>query len=497
MSTSRLTQPRHGNDLPAHLPAVLDLFGRNTFWLWVDRGVLSVGTLLAGLILVRYLGPHDYGLYSVALSVGVLTASVADIGLTRYAARTVAAFPEEGSDILAAGLLLSGFVLLGQLAALAIAAIFGKWFPVCLCAGLILGNLQRTATLAATFLTAELRSQRLLAASVLARAGTIAVIGVVAWQDLSVRAMLLASTVIWLPVVAIRLWQVRNHFPARRQWKWKTVRDTGTRAWPFFSYSLTQIGYEQLSIVCFSLVATQEQVGQFAAAAVIANVFPQWTFASADALLPVMTRLFEARRIDELLAVGQRILDVLMILSVPVVVLLGVFAPQVCGVLGSRFTASAVALRILAGRSFFSVLAGLFGEGFVTASNRMKDRRNALAKVLLLLVVLTVVLGHVWGIAGAAMALLAGSFVMLVQYIRISTGIGLRLNWASGLGPCLFAGLAMLGASIAFSRLFEWIFASALAITVYFGALAVVQRRQLASAWRTLRESMSGALAIP
>jgi len=492
-----LAQPSHGNDLPAHLPALLDLFGRNTFWLWMDRGVLSVGTLLAGLILVRYLGPHDYGLYSVALSIGVLTASVADIGLTRYAARTVAASPEEGSGILAAGLFVSAFVLLGQLGALAIASLLGNWFAVCLCTGLILGNLQRTATLAATFLTAELRSQRLLAGSVVARAGSIAVIGVVAWQHLSVRAALLASTLIWLPVVATRLWQIRHHFPTTQQWNWKTVWGVGSRAWPFFSYSLTQIGYEQVSIACFSLVATQEQVGQFAAAAVIANVFPQWTFASSDALLPVMTRLFEARRIGELLSVGQRVLDVLLILSLPVVVLLGVFAPEVCGVLGTRFAASALALRILAGRSFFSVLAGLFGEGLVTASNHMKDRTKALAKVLLLLVVLTLVLGQVWGVAGAAAALLVSSFVMLVQYMRISAGIGLRLNWASGLGPCLVAGLAMLGASIAFSRSLEWMLAGAVALAVYFGVLGVVNSRQLTSAWRTLRECMSGALALP
>jgi len=496
MPTATQPIPAARPDLPANTSAILGIFGRSTLWIWVDRGLLSIGTLLAGLFLVRYLGPADFGHYSVALSAGVLVAVVMDLGFTRYAARAVAASPEEGSDILAAGLLLSGFVFLGQLAALVIAAILGKWFATCLCAGLILGNLQRTATLAGTLLTAELRSQSVLPGSVLARAGTIGVIGVVAWQHLSVRAALLASTVIWFPVIAIRLWQVRNHFPTRRQWSWKTVRGVGGRAWPFFSYSLTQIGYEQISIACFSLVATQEEVGQFAAAAVIANVFPQWTFASSDALLPVMTRLFEARRTNELLLIGQRILDVLLILSVPVVVLLGVFAPEVCGVLGSRFAASAVALRILAGRSFFSVLGGLFGEGFVTASNRMKDRRNALARVLLLLVVSTVVLGHVWGIAGAAMALLAGSFLLLVQYVRISAGIGLRLCWAPALGPCVLGGLAMLGASIAFSRSLGWIIASALAILVYFGVLALVKPRLLNSAWRTLRECMSGAMAI-
>ena len=48
------------------------MLGRNTFWLWLDMGALRIGGLLAGFFLIRYFGPHDFGLYSTAMAVGFL-----------------------------------------------------------------------------------------------------------------------------------------------------------------------------------------------------------------------------------------------------------------------------------------------------------------------------------------------------------------------------------------------------------------------------------------
>jgi len=87
--------------LPSQRSAILGMLGRNTFWLWLDMGALRIGGLLAGFFLIRYFGPHDFGLYSTAMAVGFLVNALSDLGLTRYTARAVSADHREGPPILA------------------------------------------------------------------------------------------------------------------------------------------------------------------------------------------------------------------------------------------------------------------------------------------------------------------------------------------------------------------------------------------------------------
>src|SRR5258708_38924375 len=94
-----------GSGLPSERAAILRIFGKNTFWLWLDLGALRIGSLLAGFFLSRYLGPDDFGLYSTAIAVGFLVNAVSDLGLTRYTARAVAADASEGTPILTLTLL--------------------------------------------------------------------------------------------------------------------------------------------------------------------------------------------------------------------------------------------------------------------------------------------------------------------------------------------------------------------------------------------------------
>src|SRR6266446_8007397 len=89
-----------GSGLPSERAAILRIFGKNTFWLWLDLGALRIGSLLAGFFLIRYLGPNGFGLYSTAIAVGFLVNAVSDLGLTRYSARAVAAHASEGPPIL-------------------------------------------------------------------------------------------------------------------------------------------------------------------------------------------------------------------------------------------------------------------------------------------------------------------------------------------------------------------------------------------------------------
>src|SRR6266478_6775677 len=157
--------------LPTERAAILGIFAKNTFWLWLDLGALRIGSLLAGFFLIRYLGPNGFGLYSTAIAVGFLVNAVSDLGLTRYTARAVAANSAEGPPILSLSLLTTAVFAVLEVAGLLIALLTGHPRAAAICAGLVLNNLEGTAILCSAMLTANLRSRQILSGSVI---GTIA-----------------------------------------------------------------------------------------------------------------------------------------------------------------------------------------------------------------------------------------------------------------------------------------------------------------------------------
>jgi len=471
--------------LPAVTAAILRILGRNTFWLWIDLGALRIGTMLAGLFLIRYFGPTNFGVYSTALAAGWIANSVVDLGLTRYAARAVAATLDEARPILALSLFTTAVSCALEVIVLIFALRLGHWQIACLAAGFVLCNLEGTASLCSSILTAELRSRAILPGSVLGALSLVILTAIVIWLHLSVLTMLIALCFKSLFVLTLRLWQLRQHWPTLA--RWTAFRRVARDAFPFFSYNLTQVGYGKVAILCFGLVAPPEQVGWFAAAFVLSDVIPQWSYASSGALLPVWTRLFENGRIEEMVSLRQRLLDILLFASIPVWLSLALFAPEVCALLGSRYVASAPVLRIVACRSVLAVLDGFLGHGFLVAVNRLKERQVALSWSLILLATLSTLFGYLWGAVGVALGLLISDAALILQYLRITSRIGMRIEWPS-ITPSFFAGAIMVICALTIPQQIPFPLKLSTAFLAYLIALLLLSKDRLLGAGRTLQE---------
>jgi PST family polysaccharide transporter len=475
------------NSLPAESGAILRILGRNTFWLWIDLGALRIGTMLAGLFLIRYFGPANFGVYSTALAAGWIANSVVDIGLTRYAARAVSATVAEARPILALSLFTTVISCVLEIVALIVALQLGHWQAACLAAGFVLCNLEGTASLCSSILTADLRSRAILPGSVLGALGLVILTVIVIWLHLSVLTMLIALCFKSLLVLSLRLWQLQPHWPGRNDYRWSAFLRVARDALPYFSYNLTQVGYGKIAILCFGLVAPQEQVGWFAAAFVLSDVIPQWSYASSGALLPVWTRMFENGRTEEMVNLRQRLLDILLFASIPVWLALALFAPEVCGMLGSKYIPSAPVLRIVASRSVLAVLDGFLGHGFLIAVNRLKERQKALSLSLVLLAALSTLFGYLWGAIGVAVGLFISDAVLVLQYLRITSRIGMRIEWPS-IAPTFLAGVTMVALALAIPQQMHLLLKLPIVIFVYLVALILLSKDRLLEAGRTLQE---------
>lgn len=466
--------------------SALGIFGRNTLWLWVDRGALKVGTMLAGLFLVRYLGPTNFGIFSIALATGYIANAILDLGLTRYAARIVAAVPEEGRPILALSLFVTSVSAAAEAVLVFILARHGHWYAACLCTGLIVCNVEGTNGLCSFMLTADLRSRAVIPGSLLSASCLIALAVLVIRWRLSLFFLLAGLTVRAFLVLAARLSQLRKFHPNRQDWRFEEARRVAKEAWPFFSYSLTELAYGQIPVLCLTLVASKENVGFFAAAKTVIAVLPQLAWASTDALLPVITRLHEAGHHNETNVLRQQLLDLFFLLTVPIVVLLSMFAPEICALLGPRFLPAAPTLRITSFWAMLLVLEGL-GGAFLVAANLIKQRRNLFACAAVALSLLTLSLGHFWGAQGAAIAAIAAHGLLLCGYLYTLLKAGFKLSAGRAVWGSLAAGLAMMIATPHPARALVLFYAPPVALAVYLLVFILIARKAFLEACNTLR----------
>jgi O-antigen/teichoic acid export membrane protein len=485
-------QPRlGGSGLPSERAAILRIFGKNTFWLWLDLGALRIGSLLAGFFLIRYLGPNDFGLYSTAIAVGFLVNAVSDLGLTRYTARAVAADASEGPPILTLTLLTTVLFALLEVAGLLFALLTGHSRIAAICAGLVINNFEGTSILCSAMLTAKLRSRQILPGSVVSTVALIVLSAMVIILRLPVVTFLILAMFRSLSVLLIRLWQLRDLLPALHLKSTRKLRIVIRSAWPFFCYNITQVSYSRLSIVCFGLVAPESMVGIFSAAFVLSDVVPQWSYAMSGALLPLWTRLFESDRNTELLELRESLLDLILLLCVPAAIAISIFAPEICALLGSRFASSTLVLRILAYRILLSVVDGFLGHGFLIAINRVRERQRAQTYALVLLGILTLLLGKIWGPTGAAWALFIADAALILQYLSILSRLKLRLS-SNVLLPSFLAGGAMAAVTLFFKPDTVAAASMLLGVLTYGALLLLVWRARLMGAGRTLRHCLSG-----
>src|SRR5215467_15981753 len=224
--------------LPSQRAAILGMLGRNTFWLWLDMGALRIGGLLAGFFLIRYFGPHDFGLYSTAMAVGFLVNALSDLGLTRYTARAVSADRREGPPVLAVTYLSTAVFAVLELVALVIALTRGSTAAAVIIAGLLVNNFEGSAILCSAMLNATLRARFILPGSVISTLCLVTFATLVILLHLPVLTFVLLSCGRSLLVFLVRLWQVRDLWPNAAAWSAQKLRETIRSAWPYFAYNI-------------------------------------------------------------------------------------------------------------------------------------------------------------------------------------------------------------------------------------------------------------------
>jgi O-antigen/teichoic acid export membrane protein len=386
--------------------------------------MLGIG-LVSIAVITRYLGPDDYGRYTLALTYMQLFAVLADVGLFTIVVRDISRDPSRTEELVGNTLTLR---LLLSAAVIALAAAISLLLPydpdvrtAIVLAGLplLFGMLNSTFV---TVLQSRLRMGRAVVGDVLGRAVGLGAVGLVAALDLGFYAVMGAAAAGALATAVTTMLLTRPLARVRFRADRATWRVLLRTALPLGLALAVNELYFRADTLIISLYEPYEQVGLYTLAyrmleltLVFGTVFLTTTF-------PLLSQAVasdepRARRTIQLSA------DLFVVLGAPLVAGGLAVAPELVELAaGDDFEDAATPLRILLAAGALAWLNGVFGYALIAKERQMSALWLNLS-ALAFNVGLNLLLVPRYGIVVAAavtvaseVLILAGSYVLMRRY---------------------------------------------------------------------------------
>ena len=242
------------------------LVAANTAVQIAGKGVTLAIGLASIAIVTRYLGPDDYGRYTLALTYIQLFGVLADVGLFTIVVREISRRPERTERLVGNTIVLR---LLLAVAAIAVAALVSLVLPydrdtrlAILIAGIpLLFGMLNTSFVAV--LQARLRMERAVVGDVVGRAVSLAALGVVVALDLGFFAVLGTAAVGALATAVVTVLLTRRLVPLRPRIEPRVWRRLLVTALPLGVALAVNELYFRADTVIISLYEPYDQVGLY------------------------------------------------------------------------------------------------------------------------------------------------------------------------------------------------------------------------------------------
>jgi O-antigen/teichoic acid export membrane protein len=394
----------------------------------IRGGIVRVGGYAAGAllsvvsaaVLLRHLGVAQTGSYITVLALSAVVAGLTDLGLSALGARELTI--RSGAERAHAMRTLLGMRVLatstGIVVAVAFAAAVG-YAPVLVAGtaiasvGVLLGGIQlqlatslqstmRLGTLTVVELGRQVLSCVLIVIAVVLGAGLLTFVAL--------------TTVCALATLVVTAWLVRGDVPMHPSFELSALRSLLRETGVFSAAVAAHVLYFRAAIIAVSLLATAEQLGNFAAAYRVVDVLIVLPVLAVSSAFPILARA--ARDDATRLAYGiSRLFDAALVLGAWIALVLGLGAPiTIAIVAGPDFALAADVLTVQS-----AVLATAFvGAVLGYAMLALGLYRAALvvnASAFMVGTVLVVVLVRTYGAIGGAAATVAGELVLILLSI--------------------------------------------------------------------------------
>ncbi|MEX2123283.1 MAG: oligosaccharide flippase family protein [Woeseia sp.] len=392
---------------------------RNSIALFAVAAMAKGVGLIIAIIVARYLGAETLGVYAVLMALTMLFEIVAPMGQQDVLVRAVARAP--------------GSMLRFWIESSVTTFIFAALFSLCLAAGGRALSLEPDVMLAVDVVAISLpfgalsmvvqavfqgleRMKFLTLATFFGRIGGLATLIVMLELGAGVYAAFvgrLVFHVLTLGILAVVLVGYARSSGAAPDWRLtpRYLAENTIAAFPFAGQRILAEAAIRSSVLVLPLLLTMHSVGLFDAAdrirQTIASIIPIVMLA----IMPAFSRVFRdsRERAAELVTYTMKFL---LIAIFPMAFLVAAASPAIIRLLyGSGYESSATVLQIVIWSQVFMAADMVFKQAMIGSDNEKAMLWRSAASVVLQLS-LTVILTKLFGIHGAAAAIVAGAFLM-------------------------------------------------------------------------------------
>ena len=283
------------------LPGGFERVARATGWHMVGHVTRMCAGLLVGIYVARYLGPESYGILNYAISFAFLFSALAHLGLADIVVRDLVAHPERQGETLGSAFALrlaSGTLALG----LATAAAWATHADAMtrLMVALVAGSIFFEAiSLPAEWFKAKVLARPLVVAGL---------IGLGIASALRVGLVMLGKPVVWFawPTIIeavvvgafVLVFYCRYGGPSLAEWRPRVqrMRQLLAQSWPLTLTAGLVVIQQRIDQVMLGAMSGPTEVGWYAAATRLAQLWHFVPFAIATAVFPVIVR---AKQVSE------------------------------------------------------------------------------------------------------------------------------------------------------------------------------------------------------
>jgi len=387
----------------------------NTSWLFADK-ILRMGVgLLVGVWIARYLGPRQFGLWNYAIAFAALFGAVATVGLDSIVMRELVRCPDKTNELLgtAFALKLIGGVLALLISTGAVAVVRnGDALTIWLVAISAAAFIFQSVNVIEFYFQAKVQSRF----AVIAGSSAFALVTVFKIFLLLFSGTLIAFAVAGLGEIALTSLFLILAYRGRgkRTLDWKVSRQLLFKllldSWPLLLAGLAVTLYMRIDVVMLQIMAGEHEVGIYAAATRISEI---WYFLPALIVASVSPSIIRCQGIDNALYLRRmrRLYFLMAWLAICVSFPISLMSGRIVELLyGPEFASAAPVLAIHLW-ACFAVFLGVASSQFLVVEHLQKISFYRTLIGLTCNVVLNLVLIPRMGARGAAIATVIAYFI--------------------------------------------------------------------------------------
>ncbi len=386
---------------------------KNTFWLFLEKGLrISIGFIVS-IYLARYLGPTQYGTLNYSLSFVYLFYALATLGLDQIVVKSVIDHPESKDKILATSFWLR---IIGSLLAVILIGIIIQWTPNdLLTKGMILiiasGMIFQSFNIIDLYFQSQVLSRHVVLVQIIQVIFSAALkLLFIAWNaDLIWFAIAIFIDNMTLAAGLLFIYSKREGGLKLELWDFDQAVQLLKRVLPLILAILAVTFYMRIDQILIKEMLGVKEVGIYAICVQLCEIWNIIPAVLASSLFPALIKIKKTdlelykRRI-------QNFYDFLVILSVIIIIPILIFADNIIEIFfGKAYISSIYPLRIYILGNIFSFL-GIASSYWRINENLEKITFYISLAAAVINIILNLLFIPIWGISGAALAMLITLF---------------------------------------------------------------------------------------